>query len=54
VVDKKIEQNMSVAKMRIFRWMNETKRQNRIRNEYTRSSIGIAAIVDKMKENRLI
>jgi len=53
MVDKKIEQRMIVAKMRTPRWMSEMTKENRIRNEYIRGSIGVALIMDKMKENRL-
>jgi hypothetical protein len=52
-VDRKIEQSMSVAKMRLLRWMSGVTRQVRISNEYVRGSIGVALIVDKMRENRL-
>ena len=39
--------------MRMLRWMSGVTRENKIRNEYIRGSIGVALIVDKMKENRL-
>jgi hypothetical protein len=52
-VDKKIEQRMSVAEMRMLRWMSGVTREDRIRNEYVRGSIGVAPIGDKMRENRL-
>ena len=52
-VDKKIEQRMSVAEMRMLRWMSGVTREDRIRNEYLRGSIGVAPIGDKMRENRL-
>jgi len=53
VVIKKIEQNMSVAKMRMLRWINGMTREDRIRNEYIGRSIGVTLIVDKMRENKL-
>jgi len=50
VVDKKIEQRMSVAKMRMLSWMNGVTRGDG--NEHVREIIGIASIVDKIRENR--
>jgi hypothetical protein len=44
---------MSVAKMRILRWMSGMTRENRIRNEYVKGSNGVASIVNKMTENKL-
>ena len=52
-VDRKIEQRMSVAEMRMLWWMSGVTREDKIRNEYIRGSIGVASIVDKMRENRL-
>ena len=52
-VGRKIEQRMSVAEMRMLRWMSGVTREDKIRNEYIRGSIGVASIVDKMRENRL-
>ena len=52
-VGRKIEQRMSVAEMRMLRWMSGFTREDKIRNEYIRSSIWVASIVDKMRENRL-
>jgi len=34
--------------MRMLRWMSGVIREDRIRNEYVRGSIGVALIVDKM------
>lgn len=34
-------------------WMSGVTREDRIRNEHIRGSIGVASIVDKMTENRL-
>eukprot|EP00102_Acyrthosiphon_pisum_P026090 XP_016663300.1 PREDICTED: uncharacterized protein LOC107884852 [Acyrthosiphon pisum] len=44
---------MSVVEMKMLRWMSGVTREDRIRNEYIRDSIGVASIVDKMRENRL-
>jgi len=53
VVDRRTEQSMRVAEMRMLRWMNLGTRKDRISNEYVKGGIGVASIVDKMKENRL-
>jgi len=40
----------------MLRWMSGMTREDRIRNEYIRGSIGVAkmaSIVDEMRENRL-
>jgi len=50
VVNKKIEQRMSIAKMRMLRWMNGLTRKDRISNRYVRGNIGVALIMDKMRE----
>jgi hypothetical protein len=42
---------MSVAEMRMLRWMSGASRKDRIRNEYVRGSIGAASIMDKIREN---
>jgi len=39
--------------MKILRWMSGMSREDKIRNEYIRGSIGVAPIVDKIPENRL-
>jgi hypothetical protein len=43
---------MSVAEMRMLRWMSGVTREDRIRNEYVRGSIDVASIVDKMRGNK--
>jgi len=42
---------MSVAQMRMLRWINGRTREDRIRNEG--GSIGVVSIVDKIRRNRL-
>ncbi|CAL5373127.1 unnamed protein product [Camellia sinensis] len=44
---------MSVAEMRMLRWMCGKTRQDRIRNECIREWVGVAPIEDKLRENRL-
>jgi len=44
---------MIVAEMRMLRWMSGVERENRIRNENVRNSVGVVSIVDKLRENRL-
>jgi len=53
MVDGKIEQRMSAAEIRMLRSMSGVTTEDKIRNEYLRGSIGIALIIDKMRENRL-
>jgi len=49
-----MKRKMSVVEMRMLRWMmSVVTREDRIRNEYIRGSIGVASIVDKMRENML-
>lgn len=45
-VHQKIEQRMSVAKMKILRWMSGMMREDRIREKYVRENIGVTSIVD--------
>ena len=44
---------MSVAEMRMLRWMSGKTRKDRIRNESIGGSLGVAPIGDKMRESRL-
>jgi len=43
---------MSVAEIRILRWMSGVLREDRVMNKYVRRSIGISSIVDKVRKNR--
>ena len=47
------ESKLSVAEMRMLRWMSGHTRQERIRNECIREKVGVAPIVEKMVESRL-
>ncbi|KAI8562254.1 hypothetical protein RHMOL_Rhmol03G0020600 [Rhododendron molle] len=44
---------MSVAKMRMLRWMCGKTRRDRVRNETVREIVGVAPIEEKLRENRL-
>ncbi len=44
---------MSVAEMRMLRWMCGKTRKDRIRNDYIRNKTGVASIEDKLREGRL-
>jgi len=44
---------MSVAEIRMFRWMCGKTRRDNVRNENIRIKIGVASIKEKMRENRL-
>jgi len=48
-VDKKIERRMSIAEMRMLRC--GVTREDRIRNEYIRGTVGVASIkMDKIRD----
>ncbi|XP_065867476.1 uncharacterized protein [Euphorbia lathyris] len=44
---------MSVAEMRMLRWMCGHTRKDRVRNEIIRTKVGVTSIENKMRENRL-
>ena len=44
---------MSVAEMRMLKWMCGKTRQDKIRNECIQEWVGVAPIEDKLRENRL-
>ncbi|KAH0755077.1 hypothetical protein KY290_025347 [Solanum tuberosum] len=44
---------MHVAEMRMLRWMCGHTRSDRIRNEVIREKVGVASVVDKLREARL-
>lgn len=46
-------QQMKVAEMRMFIWMCGHTREDKIRNEDISSKVGVALVVDKMREARL-
>ena len=47
------ETQVSVAEMRMLRWMSGKTRHDRIRNDTIRERVGVAPIVEKLVENRL-
>jgi hypothetical protein len=53
MIDRRIEQTMSVTETRMFRWMSKVTKEDRIRNKYVRSSIGVGSMVNKIRENKL-
>ena len=50
---KQNTQKISVTEMRMLRWMCGKTRMDKVRNEDTRSLVGVAPIEEKMRENRL-
>ena len=46
-------EEMSVAEMRMLRWICGNMRRNEVRNEDIRTKIGVASIKEKMRENSL-
>jgi len=47
------ENQVSVAEMRMLRWMSGKTEHDRIRNDTIRERVGVAPIVEKLVENRL-
>ena len=47
-------QKMSVAKMRMLRWMCGNKRRDKARNEDIRTKIGVAPIEDERKPPTMV
>ena len=47
------EHKLSVAEMRMLRWMCGHTRPDKIRNEDIRRKVGVTSIVDKLRECRL-
>lgn len=50
---KKHVKKMSVAEMRIVRWISGNTLKDMIRNECSRGEIGVMLIEEKMRENHL-
>ena len=44
---------MSVAEMKMLKWMNDNTLRDRIRNEYICRKLQVTPIENKMRENRL-
>jgi hypothetical protein len=44
---------MSIVEMRMLRWVSGVTKEDSIRNEYVKGNIGVASVMDKMRENRL-
>lgn len=44
---------MKVVEMRTLKWMYGHNRRNKIRNEDIRDNIGVASVVDKLRQERL-
>ena len=52
-IKKQQVNKISVADMRMLRWMCGKTRRDRIRNETVREMVGVAPIEEKLRENRL-
>ena len=52
-VKSQYETQVSVAKMRMLRWMSGKTRHDRIVKDTIRERVGVAPIVEKLVENRL-
>jgi len=49
-VDRRIEQNTIVAELVTLRWTSEVTREDIIKNECVSGCVGVASIVEKMRE----
>jgi len=49
--ERKIEQRRDVTETRVFKWMNGVTKDDKLRNEYIRCSLGVVSIIDKIREN---
>lgn len=52
-IKKQHVHKMSIAKIRMLRWINGNKRKNRIRNEGIHLKIEVTPIDEKMRKSRL-
>ncbi|KAH0451292.1 hypothetical protein IEQ34_018591 [Dendrobium chrysotoxum] len=50
---EKHNSKLSVAEMRMLRWMSGFTLRDRIRNEHIREKVGVAPVEDKIRESRL-
>jgi len=53
MVKSQHETQVSVAEMRMLRWMSGKTRHDKIGNDTIRERVGVAPIVEKLVENRL-
>jgi len=49
MIDRRRERSISVAEMRILKWISGMTRKYKMRNEYLKQSNGVTSIVDKRK-----
>ena len=50
---EKHKMKLSVAEMRMLRWMSGFTLRDKMRNEYIRERVGVAPVVDKIRVSRL-
>lgn len=53
MVKKQYIQKMSIAEMRMLRWMNSVELKNRVKNENIGRKLEVASTENKMRDNRL-